>query len=89
MLPQGTANGMPFQFYIVVYPYVPEKSEGTPTSTNSYFYPTIDGKPFIDSYALLYPFDRPIIYEKFWYNIPNFYSYETKIYHMEDINVVH
>lgn len=91
MLPQGTVGGMPFQFYIAVYPYVPNKSEGS-TSSNvfeSYFYPTVGGHQFIDSYPLLWPFDKPIVYEKFWHDVPNFYDYVTKIYHEEEVNVAH
>ncbi|KAJ8972028.1 hypothetical protein NQ314_000411 [Rhamnusium bicolor] len=74
MLPKGTYEGMPYQFYVIIYPYVqyPGQQE----------HPMMGSRgQYIDGYALGYPFDRHIKYEQLWYNVPNSYFYEAKIYH--------
>jgi hypothetical protein len=89
MLPKGTAGGYPFQFYFIVYPFVPYEGISKPQDW-TYHYPRPGvGGPFIDNYPVFYPFDRPIKYGKVFHEeIPNTFFYETKIYHRKDINAV-
>lgn len=93
MLPKGTQDGMTFQFYVIVYPYVPYHGQQQHQDQDHYFnYPKVGtGGQYIDGYALGYPFDRHIKFEKMWYNVPNSYFYETKIYHKhsDDDNIHH
>ncbi|KAJ8957383.1 hypothetical protein NQ318_004863 [Aromia moschata] len=94
MLPKGSKGGYPYQFYVIVYPYVPkegqqQESQGSGSQGyQSFFYPTVEGKQFYDSYSLGYPFDRFIEYEEMFYQIPNIYSYQTNIYHYKNVNAV-
>jgi len=88
LLPKGTYGGFAYQFYVIVSPYVPYK--GQQASTHSeYYYPQVGtGQHYIDNYPFGFPFDRPIQYGQFFYQVPNAYFYTTKIYHRhaDDIN---
>jgi len=86
LLPKGTYGGYEYQFFVIVYPYVPYKGQ---TEKDFPYYPRVGtGAQYVDGYPLGYPFDRPIYYEKFFQDAPNTYYYTTKIYHrqVEDIN---
>ncbi|KAJ8986133.1 hypothetical protein NQ317_005604 [Molorchus minor] len=86
LLPIGSPSGVPYQFYVIVYPYTPK--EGSPTTQyESYFYPYDGEQQFYDSRSLGYPFDRFINFEQMYYQIPNSVFYETKVYHKDYINV--
>ncbi|KAJ8972029.1 hypothetical protein NQ314_000412 [Rhamnusium bicolor] len=87
MLPKGSSSGTPYQFYVVVYPYVPKQV--VPAETyQTYFYPYVGDQVFYDSYSLGYPFDKFIYYEQLFFQVPNFYSHDVMIYFKDDINVV-
>lgn len=88
LLPKGTYGGYDYQFYVIVSPYVPYQGQQQ-ADTSKYYYPRVgSGAQYIDNYPLGYPFNRPIYYEQVYYNIPNAYVYNAKIYHrdVEDIN---
>lgn len=87
ILPRGSAQGTPYQFYVVVYPYKPRQSQFD-QNYDSYFYPYVDGQQFYDSYSIGYPFDKYISNEQFFQDIPNFYSYQQNVYYKENINAV-
>ncbi|KAJ8957382.1 hypothetical protein NQ318_004862 [Aromia moschata] len=87
ILPKGDSAGLPYQFYVIVYPYVPKEGV-TAGKYESYFYPFEGEKQFYDSYSLGYPFDRFIKYEQLYYKVPNSWFQEAKIYHKDYVNVV-
>lgn len=80
MLPMGSYNGMPYQFYFIVTPYKPFSGMEAEMTFN---YPRPGtGGGYIDDYPLYFPFDKPIKYGKmFVTEIPNSYFYEVKITH--------
>jgi hypothetical protein len=41
------------------------------------------GSQYVDGYPMGYPFDRPVYWDKVFFDIPNAYFYETKIYHRD------
>ncbi|ERL93427.1 hypothetical protein D910_10719 [Dendroctonus ponderosae] len=80
MLPIGNYNGLPYQFYFIVYPY--KEYTGQKEEMN-YFYPRPGtGGGYVDDYPVYYPFNKPIKFGKmFVTEIPNSFFYEAKIYH--------
>ncbi|KAJ8923135.1 hypothetical protein NQ315_001689 [Exocentrus adspersus] len=88
LLPRGSVQGTPYQFYVIAYPYQPRESQLN-QDFRSYFYPYVGKEQFYDSYSLGYPFDRPIVFDQLFYDVPNSYFYETQVYHRENINAVH
>ncbi|KAJ8972030.1 hypothetical protein NQ314_000413, partial [Rhamnusium bicolor] len=87
ILPKGSPDGVPYQFYVIVYPYVPKQGAQN-QQYESYFYPYVGDQQFYDSYSLGYPFDRFIRFEQLYYQVPNSYFQEAVVYHKEDINTV-
>lgn len=87
LLPKGTYEGYPYQFYVVVYPYVPS-TEKPPVKPDQYYPYVVSDNEFSDSYSFGYPFDRPIYFEESFKSVPNFYAYDAKVYHRDvsDIN---
>jgi len=89
ILPKGSAGGVPYQFYVIVYPYVPKQgAQNQNQRFESYFYPYVGDQQFYDSYSLGYPFDRFIKFEQLFYQVPNSYFKEALVYHKEQINAV-
>lgn len=88
MLPKGHENGMTFRFVVVVYPW---EGEHIPEIDKLAFIAPGTDKFFVDSKPLAYPFDRFIRFEKMWYQIPNIYFHDEKIYHKQehDVNSPH
>jgi hypothetical protein len=77
MLPKGSYGGVPYQFYVVVSKVVPYKYRKTDI-------PMVGtGSQYVDGYPMGYPFDRPVYWDKVFFDIPNAYFYETKIYHRD------
>lgn len=74
MLPKGTKGGFPFQFFVVVYPYVAIEK------------PVIEfQKFFLDNKPATFPLDRPVS-DIFFYQ-PNMYFKDVTIYHEGEDNV--
>lgn len=86
MLPKGTANGMPIQFYVLVLPYYPAKLEQHSlydyTKTNG----VGSGSRFTDALPLGYPFNRKIDPTVMF--VDNIYVYDTEIYHLKNVSVI-
>jgi hypothetical protein len=74
MLPMGSRGGMTYQFYVMVSKQLPYKTHTTVPMVGS-------GMQYVDSYPMGYPFDRPVYWEQVFYDIPNSYFHEVKIYH--------
>ncbi|KAA0845181.1 hypothetical protein JYU34_001833 [Plutella xylostella] len=73
MLPKGTHSGFPFQFFVMVYPYVPAQDAG------DYKNYILDNKPFG------YPLDRPV--DELYFYQPNMYFQDVFIKHEGEENV--
>lgn len=69
MLPKGTKDGFPFQFFVIAYPYKAIAKEFEPFKEY-----VLDNKPFS------YPFDRPV-YNGFYFKQPNMFFKDVSIYH--------
>lgn len=88
MLPKGKKEGMPFEFFFVVAPWV----EPT-TAKKSFDKNTVcgigSGNRWTDGRPFNYPLDRPIDMDN-WYT-PNMYMYEAKIFHKKqtELNASH
>ncbi|XP_045451549.1 arylphorin subunit alpha-like [Melitaea cinxia] len=67
LLPKGTKSGFPYQFFVMVYPYVPAEKYDTIKAFEW------DSKPFG------YPFDRPA-YEPYFVQ-PNMFFEDVEVYH--------
>ncbi|XP_052756923.1 arylphorin-like [Galleria mellonella] len=68
LLPRGTEGGVPFQFFVFVYPYQAPYKEWEPMKEF-----VVDNKPFG------YPFDRPVT-ESYYFTQPNMYFKDVYIY---------
>ncbi|KAJ8972031.1 hypothetical protein NQ314_000414 [Rhamnusium bicolor] len=89
ILPRGSASGTPYQFYVIVYPYVTRQNDNINQEQESYFLPVVGNQQFYDNYTLGYPFDRFIQFEQLFNQVPNSYFQEARVYHRDDINAVH
>ncbi|CAH0563933.1 unnamed protein product [Brassicogethes aeneus] len=79
MLPLGKKQGMPYQFFTIIYPYV--EYEGAHEPMGKYFYPRAgSGSFFIDNQPLFYPLDRYIKFENMWHDLPNMNFKQELIY---------
>ncbi|CAH2092844.1 unnamed protein product [Euphydryas editha] len=67
LLPKGTEGGFPYQFFVMVYPYVPSEKYDAIKAFEW------DSKPFG------YPFDRPV-YEPY-FKQPNMFFKDVEVYH--------
>ncbi|XP_044272349.1 arylphorin subunit alpha-like [Tribolium madens] len=76
-LPKGTYGGFPYQFYVFVTKHVPYKNQKSEVPVVG------SGYQYVDGYPMGYPFDRPVYYGQVFYEIPNGYFYETKVYHRD------
>lgn len=72
MLPRGSEEGKPYQFFFVVYPY--EHKDIHESYQNPF------SRIPIDVHPALYPLNRPILFEKIWETLPNVLFHEEKIY---------
>ncbi|XP_060523198.1 uncharacterized protein LOC132700094 [Cylas formicarius] len=81
MLPKGSAGGVPFQFYFIVYPHKQYHQH----KEHEFFYPRPGtGAGYVDDYPLYYPFDRPIKFGHLFVDeVPNSHFHEVKVYHKE------
>lgn len=85
MLPRGKKEGMPFEFFFIVSPWV-EPTGGHKESFDRNIVCGIgSGNRFIDARPFGWPFDRPISME-YWYT-PNMYTYEAKIFHKKHTEI--
>jgi len=85
LLPRGARGGMPFQFFVMVSPYVPPKK-----AQYTGFDPNVScgvgsGARYVDDRPFGWPFDRVIDMQE--WNTPNMYMYETMIYHKTEAEI--
>lgn len=84
MLPRGKKEGMPFEFFFVVAPWIE-----TTNAKQQFDYNTVcgigSGSRFIEARPLGWPFDRPLNMDN-WYT-PNMYKYEAKIFHKKQSEI--
>lgn len=85
MLPRGKKEGMQFEFFFIVSPWI----EPTNTQRQTYDQNIVcgigSGNRWIDARPFGWPFDRPINMEH-WYT-PNMHTYEAKIFHKKQSEI--
>lgn len=72
MLPKGSEDGKPFQFFFFIYPYNGEEMHQN--------YQDAFSKVTFDGHPMMYPLNRFIRFEKMWEILPNALFHEEKIY---------
>lgn len=90
ILPVGTHGGLPYQFYVIITPYV--KGEGVVQKIpDEIYYPKVgSGFYFYDTHDAGFPFDKPVPYSDMWKEVENAFFYDVSIYHKgteESLNV--
>lgn len=84
MLPRGKKEGMPFEFFFVVAPYM-EPAAGKQTWDKNIVCGIGAGNRWMESRPFGWPFDRPIKMENWW--TPNMYMHEAKIFHKKQSEI--
>jgi Hemocyanin, ig-like domain len=79
MLPKGTYEGFPYQFFYMVMPYMPPTASKFSTYDYKYSCGIGSGSRYLDNLPFGFPFDRT--FSPLWRPTPNMYFYDTKIYH--------
>ncbi|XP_030380436.1 larval serum protein 1 gamma chain [Scaptodrosophila lebanonensis] len=80
VLPKGSEQGYPMQFYFFVSPYA-EEYEQYSNFDFTYSAGIGSGTRFVDSKPFGYPFDRPI--EEYSFFVPNGYFKDVKVYYYD------
>jgi hypothetical protein len=82
LLPRGGVNGIPYQFYFIITPYVAPKVEQYSTYEQVYTCGIGSGSRYLDALPLGYPFDREID-ETVW-DTPNMHTEDVLVYHKNE-----
>ncbi|GJQ73635.1 hypothetical protein Trydic_g13978 [Trypoxylus dichotomus] len=83
LLPHGTTGGMPYQFFVIVTPFVKGDSVAV-KQTDERVYPRVGTGFYIyDKRSLGFPFDLPVKDSYVWTKVTNKIFYDVKIYHKD------
>jgi hypothetical protein len=82
MLPRGRTEGMPFQLFFMVTPFVAPTVEQYSTFEQIYTCGVGSGSRYVDSLPIGYPFDREID-ETYWFT-PNMWYEDVMVYHKRE-----
>jgi hypothetical protein len=82
LLPRGRTNGMPYQFYFIITPYVAPKVERYSTYEQVYSCGIGSGSRYFEDLAIGYPFDREI--DETVFDTPNMHFEDVMIYHKNE-----